>query len=298
VEKMAEITNWILSISRQGIYAEKFTVELRDRTGECMSGKLKEQLYQFMPERGYPLYIYFQDATLETQTQTLIRTMGFHICAPELSHINKVKEARILKITKASPKIAQQLLAYGSYQFGVSEEIIENFGYYETHVVPKLSLMVLSQSSFIWEVAFVQAESISEYIEYSDNFMHNLARFITSALVFCSVVSFKGKILDHNLVLSSFKSLKHEIIFYDSRKKTFFSLEKRDQYTVSDIHLSQKDFMQTISPEVVFSFLVYRSYYFSSSQIPKSNVVEMLQYLSQHLKISPPELLNPPLLVA
>ena len=192
------------------------------------SDKQKEQhvvVYQFRPDLDYPIFLQFSDLELEKEMQFIIHELGFFISKKETLD-QKVKERRfrLLKISSASSKVLKKITSYSQHSFGLGQELVENFGYYEVYVLMKYSMMIMSQSSSHWEIAFDKEKIVNRsHDEETQNSLRlGLNRYLASSLAFMEVMAFWGKVHNKSITICHQTEAANNCIFIDVAKNTIF----------------------------------------------------------------------------
>lgn len=237
--------------------------------------------YQFRPDLGYPIFIQFSDLELEQEMQFIIHELGFIQSKKEiLDKAAKERKFRILKISAASSKVLKKITSYTQHTFGLGQELVENFGYYEIYVMMRYAMMVVSQSSSQWEMAFDKDQVIahSHQNEAQNALRLCLNRYLSSALSFMEVMVFWGKMTPKSVEVMSQAEAKNSCVFIDMGENRVFA-NSQASLTVAQAKLVVTHPNGTLLKEELFGVLASRILYFSSGQIPKAYMIQQITHL-------------------
>lgn len=245
--------------------------------------------YQFRPELGYPIFLQFSDVDLEKEMQFIIHEVGFVLSKKEsLDQACKERKFRLLRLSAATPKVLKKITSYSEHAFGLGQEVVENFGYYEVYVMMRHAIMIMSQSSSHWEMAFDKEKVFMKAHEQSTqaNIRLCINRFLSSALSFMEVLCFWGTMKNKSVIISQQLQSANTCVYIDINKNRAFTNAQIMAPLDKTPLLVSHDKMRLLKEEL-FSILASRILYFSSGQIPKAYMVQQLtQLVRTHFQIS------------
>lgn len=253
------------------------------------SNQTANAIYQFRPDLAYPIFLQFADLELEKELQFIIHEVGFVLSKKEaLDQGSKERRFRLLRLTGATSKVLKKIGSYSEHAFGLGQEVVENFGYYEVYVMMRHAIMIMSQSSSHWEMALDKERVMIKAHEQNTqvNLRLCLNRFISSSLSFFDVLSFWGTVKNKKVNISQQSLANNMSIYVDVSKNKVFANAQ------STLNLDQTQILVThnkarLLKEELFSILASRILYFSSGQIPKAYMVQQLTHLVRaHMQIS------------
>ncbi len=238
-------------------------------------------VYQFRQDLGYPLFIQFHDLELEQEMQFVIHELGFAVSKKEvLDQSAKERRFRLLKISAATNKVLKKITSYSQHTFGLGEELVENFGYYEVYVMMRYSMMIMSQSSPQWEMAFDKERIITKGhdLETQNAIRLGLNRYLASALAFMEVMAFWGKIQNKTAFITSQIDAANQCVFIDASKNKIFS-NAQNAMSIESAKILITHGQSGLVKEELFGILASRALYFSSGQIPKAFMIQQIARL-------------------
>lgn len=245
--------------------------------------------YQFREDIGYPVFIQFKEIEIEKELQTFIYQMGLSLSTKEaVEKLKQNKGFRVLTVSLASQRVAKRIQSYSLHSFGLGNELIENFGYYEVYILFHQALMIVSQNGAIWELALIR-EHVLPLIEDQNKTAIRLSinRFLSSALSFFSVMSFWGSMQDNAWKVCQQNEANGYCSFVDLEKGIIFAqAQMKKKINEVFLYLNTPNLQNRISPEDIYSYLASRCLYFSAGQIPKSFILENLRSLVVQLNSS------------
>jgi hypothetical protein len=238
-------------------------------------------VYHFRPDLGYPIFLQFNDLELEQEMQFVIHELGFAISKKDtLDQAAKERRFRLLKISGASSKVLKKITSYSQHSFGLGQELVENFGYYEVYVMMKYSMMIMSQSSPHWEIALNKDRIITRghEVETQNALRLCLNRFLASALAFMEVMAFWGKIQNKTTIISAQAEANNHCVFIDVVKNKIFS-NAQNALAIEQAKIAIANPHNALIKEELFGILASRALYFSSGQIPKAFMIQQIARL-------------------
>lgn len=224
----------------------------------------KFSYYQFNEKLGYQVYLRFEDETFETQFKHVLEVMGFNKVANEV--IKKVtldkRRAKILRVTKASPKLAKQIDAVDFAYDKFGEESVSSMGNYNVYKFKKTAMMIFAQGNLLWELGVK-----SQFDE--GNIRAVLTRFLSFALANSGVVGFWGVPVDEGFVVMSPKASLFESIFVDLAKNVLLTYngikEINSELQILRLDPTLREKVIGMKRESLLSFLSTNTCYFSYS---------------------------------
>lgn len=238
-------------------------------------------VYQFRPDLTYPIFIQFNDTELEQEMQFVIHELGFVITKKEiLESASKERKFRILKVSSASSKVIKKITSYSQHSFGLGQELIENFGYYEVYVMMRYAMMIMSQSSPQWEMAFDKNQVIthSHQTETQNALRLTFNRYLSSSLAFMDVMVFWGKIQQKAVTIMSQVEANNHCVYVDVAKNKIFS-NAQSYLPVVQAKIVIANQTNGLLREELFGVLASRALYFSAGQIPKAFMIQQITQL-------------------
>jgi hypothetical protein len=238
-------------------------------------------VYQFRPDMNYPIFIQFNDLELEQEMQFIIHELGFVISKREvLDQSAKERKFRILKISSASSKVLKKITSYSQNTFGLGQELVENFGYYEVYVMMRYAMMVMSQASSQWEMALDKEQIISHSheMETQNALRLTLNRYLSSALAFMEVMVFWGKINQKSVTIMTQSEAQNQCVYVDIVKNKIFS-NSQGSLPVMQAKILIAHQNSGLLKEELFGVLASRALYFSSGQIPKAFMIQQISQI-------------------
>ncbi len=238
-------------------------------------------VYQFRPDMNYPIFVQFTDLELEQEMQFVIHELGFVISKKEvLDQSSKERRFRILKISAASSKVLKKITSYSQNTFGLGQELVENFGYYEIYVMMRYAMMVMSQSSPQWEMALDKAQIVthSHEVETQNALRLSLNRFLSSSLSFMEIMVFWGKINQKAVTIMTQSEANNHCVYVDIAQNKIFS-NSQSSLPVLQAKILIAHHNSGLLKEELFGVLASRALYFSSGQIPKAFMIQQITQL-------------------
>lgn len=238
-------------------------------------------VYQFRPDLSYPIFMQFNDLEIEQEMQFIIHELGFVISKKEvLDQAAKERRFRLLKISSATSKVLKKITSYSQHSFGLGQELVENFGYYEVYVMMRYSMMIMSQSSPHWEMAFDKDRIISRghEPETQNSIRLCLNRYLASALAFMEVMAFWGKVQQKTAWITTQVEALNQCVFIDVVKNKVFS-NAQNSMELEQARIMIAHQQSGLMKEELFGILASRAMYFSSGQIPKAFMIQQIARL-------------------
>lgn len=238
-------------------------------------------VYQFRPDMNYPIFVQFSDLELEQEMQFIIHELGFVISKKEVLDLAaKERRFRILKISAASSKVLKKITSYSQNTFGLGQELVENFGYYEIYVMMRYAMMVMSQSSPQWEMAFDKEQIIahSHQVDTQNALRLSLNRYLSSSLAFLEIIVFWGKVNQKIVTIMTQAEATNHCVYVDLAKNKIFS-NSQSSLPALQAKISIAHHNTGLLKEELFGVLASRTLYFSSGQIPKAFMIQQITQL-------------------
>jgi len=239
--------------------------------------------YQFRVDLNLPVFLQIKDVEIEKVLQYFIHEQGFTIVSQEvLQKAKNSKGFRLLRISPSGSLLSKRITSYSMHSFGLGQELIENFNYYEVYVYFHRCMMVMSQTSPVWEMAIIKEANFP--ITNSENKIALrlcFNRFLSAALSFHSIISLWGVVKEDVFYVTSKQEAEEKCVFVDMSKNQLF-FESLAPKQVNEVKLIPVKDMKNnevifLRKEELYSYLSMRCLYFSSGQIPKSFIAQDLQ---------------------
>jgi hypothetical protein len=241
--------------------------------------EVKFSYYQFQKKLGYQVYLRFEDFEFENLFTDFLQTMGF-----DKVERNKVKEipfdkknTRVLKIVKASPRVARQIDTsnFGSDHFGA--ESLSPMGSYNVYKYRNVGMMIFGEGNLLWELGI---KSTHDHMALRAIF----TRFLSFALVHTGVVGFWGVPVDEGFVVMTPNKSQYESVFVDLNQNALITQDgiKNIDCELQILRLDStiRDKVIGMKKEALLSFLSTNTCYFSYSGFErelKNTIFELAQ---------------------
>lgn len=237
--------------------------------------------FQFQKEIDYSIFLKIETDLLTNEIKEVFTQLGFEILDKEAFHKKGFKkyETKVLKITKASFKLAKQIKKtfVGMESFG--NENLTTHGSYEVYRYSDVGMMVLSHASSEWEMGLIDFERNVHGIKVM------LTRFLAWALEPYGVISFWAVPVEQGLVVMNLKESNAESVFIDLKNERILTQDgvRRLPAFLQVLRLDStlRGESRQMSKEELLSFLSTNNTYFSQGVFPKglrSTLLEMIQF--------------------
>jgi len=226
--------------------------------------------YQFQKDLNYSIFIKIEDENLTDSIKEQVETLGFSkIESKEFKEIKLKKfETRILKISKASFKVARQIMNAFSGMEKYGNESISPHGSYEVYRYRNVGMMVLSQSNPEWELGLVNLDGNNDGLKVM------LSRYLTWSLESYGVLAFWAVPVDEGIVVMNMRDAKAETVFLDLNSEMMLTQDgnkKLPSYLqVLRLDSTLRGESRVMGKEELLSFLTTNTAYFSYKGLPKS----------------------------
>lgn len=253
-----------------------------------MSSNTKGIIYfQFNSDLDYPVYLKVNPTVFDSNFAEIIRHLGFTRCNEKGVEIAQKKlamgHAKILHISEASPKVAQQI-GHSRFEdkFG-PEAIIPKSGY-KIYKYAGVALLVYSFATSEWQLGCMPNFG-SKKDEISCKVILN--RFLSWSLCSSGVIGFWGAPVEEGIVVMRQARSNGECVFIDVHKNIVISTEGnksiRSSFQILRLDKTLKNRTIRMSREEVFSFLSNRTTFFDYNGLIVSvrQMIQMITKISQ-----------------
>lgn len=219
--------------------------------------------YQFRKELGYPVYLKFDPAELDSHFVNVISELGFEESdSDDASSTNSSEYAKVLQINLASSKIANRIGQYTfEDQFG-PESVTPRMGY-KLYRYKGVGLLIFSLTAANWELGVLDGFG-STGKEQETKVILN--RYLSWALSLHNVVGFWGVPVDEGIVIMNQGEALAECVFLDTINQRLISVEgiRRFSHPFQILRLDKtlKGKNLGMSREELIGFLTNRTSYF------------------------------------
>lgn len=214
----------------------------------------KFSYYQFQKKLGYQVFLRFEDFEFENHFTEILEMMGFD--KVERDKVKDIKfisgKTKVLKITKASPRVAKQIVKSDFLFDKFGKESLSKMGSYEVYRYRGFGMMVFSQQNALWELGIK---------DHSDqNILRVIfTRFLSYALAPAGVIGFWGVPVDEGFVVMSPSGANFETVFVDLKRNVLLTydgvkpIESEIQILRLDSTLNRE--VKEMKKEEIISFL-------------------------------------------
>lgn len=219
--------------------------------------------YQFYRELDYPIFIKFEDPSIESKLVSTIEVLGFNKIDNKVLKDIKIDKSttRVLVVKEATHRVARQIVRphKGLESFG--QEDISPYGNYDVYRYINAAIMMMGHNEYFWEMAICNIDDKLNEIKVA------FTRYLGLALSSLEIVGFWGKPLKNGFVVTKPKDSNYESFFIDCHKGVLltsdgiFPLNKNLLITRTDETLNGPAYK--MSKESLLSFLCHNTVYFS-----------------------------------
>ncbi|MCO4752975.1 MAG: hypothetical protein KC478_00765 [Bacteriovoracaceae bacterium] len=240
----------------------------------------KPAYYQFQKEMQYQVFARFEDTGLESEMIQTMEALGFSkVDDDKLKEIEFSRsETRILKISKASIKVSQQIRGISNGMDKYGPESISSQGGYEVYRYHGVGMMIFAQQSNTWEMGLVNPTLNIEKIKVM------LTRFVSWALAPKGVVGFWAVPVDQGFVVMKPKESLFEAVFIDIDQMAMMT-QDGIKPICADLQILRvdetlKNSSKSMSKEALLSFLCSNTTHFSYSGLPNTMRAKLYEVAS------------------
>jgi hypothetical protein len=237
--------------------------------------------YQFQKEIDYSIFLKIETDLLTSEIKEVFESLGFQTLEKEEFNKKNFKkyETKVLKITKASFKLAKQIKKsfMGMENFG--NESITSHGNYDVYRYSDVGMMVFSHASSEWEMGLIDFENKSFGVKVM------LTRFLSWALTPYGVLSFWAVPVEEGLVVMNLKESNAESVLVDLKNERIITQDgvKRLPGFLQVLRLDStlRGESRQMSREELLSFLTTNNTFFTQGPMPlnlKNTLLEMIQF--------------------
>lgn len=214
----------------------------------------KFSYYQYQKELGYEIYLRFEDFDFESQFVDTLEVMGFNKVEREkikTQTFNK-SHTRVLKIVKASAKVARQIdmTDYVFDKYG--PESMSRIGNYDVYRYKNVGMMIFAADTLLWELGVKNCENEKAIRSV-------LTRYLSFSLASIGVVGFWGVPIEQGFVVMKPKSSNAESVFIDLKKNILITYDGiktiNSDFQILRLDSTLKNEMRRMKPDDLFSFL-------------------------------------------
>lgn len=176
--------------------------------------------YQFQKKMNYQVYLRFEDFEFENYFTEVLEMMGFD--KVERDNVKDIKfvpgKTKVLKITKASPRVARQIVKSDFLFDKFGKESLSKMGTYDVYRYRGFAMMIFSQQNALWELG------VKDFSD-QDTLRVIFTRFLSYALAPSGVIGFWGVPVDEGFVVMSQNSANFETVFVDLNQSVLLTYD-------------------------------------------------------------------------
>lgn len=222
--------------------------------------------YQYQQNGRYPVYLRFENNEVEEALQDILSEMGFiKLDAISLKKIQLNKHGtRVLKISKASAKVAKEIKAYsGMDQYG--NESMTPMSQYSVYRYRNAGMMMINTQNITWELGLLLEASVEK-----TPYRIILTRFLSHALSPLGVVGFWGTIEENSFFITKANQSAGKSFFVDYKNQKVLTSSEQDLFHFDQVVRMDEGVRgknKILSKEELIGFLSANTAYMSTSGI-------------------------------
>ncbi|MBD66373.1 MAG: hypothetical protein CME62_14275 [Halobacteriovoraceae bacterium] len=218
--------------------------------------------YQWRSEMNYQVFLRFDDFDFESHFSDTLEILGFDkVERSKIKDITiKPRETKILKVTRANPRIAREITRSDFLFDKYGPESLSERGQYQIYRYRNVGMMLFNEYSALWELGVKSTQD-------STALRMIFTRFLSYALADVGVFGFWGVPVDEGFVVMKPLAANFESVFIDLTKDVLITYDGVKSLS-EELHILRLDSTlnnesKPMSREELMSFLSNNTNYLS-----------------------------------